>query len=380
MVTIYKYYYIYPAEWSKNQYEGQYFNHYPMPGKNCVKNLIFIALAAVTCISCKSTELVYINVLKPAPVTIPAYVKTPGVVNRTTVAAQNKAVDAVDKIFSLEGAQLDKEGAQSSVSGLSDELLKNNRFNDVKTLGELNLTTTAPGLFSAPLSWETVDKICRDNHVDALFSLELFDTDSKISYAAKPVSLKTPLGNVPGIEHQASMLTTVKTGWRIYDPASRNVLDEFPVARDITFSGRGINPAAAAGALLNRKEAVKQVSTEAGQNYAMRLIPYRIRVTRDYYVKGTDNFRTARRKAQTGNWDGAAAIWKKETTNANSTVAGRACYNMAIICEINGELELGINWAKKAYEEYNNKLALNYIRILKNRQANDELLKQQQTE
>jgi hypothetical protein len=112
----------------------------------------------------------------------------------------------------------------------------------------------------------------------------------------------------------------------------------------------------------------------------MRLIPYRIRVTRDYYVKGTDNFRTARRKAQTGNWDGAAAIWKKETTNANSTVAGRACYNMAIICEINGELELGINWAKKAYEEYNNKLALNYIRILKNRQANDELLKQQQTE
>jgi hypothetical protein len=351
-----------------------------MPTKNCVKNLIFIALAATACISCKSTELVYINVLKPAPVTIPAYVKTPGVVNRTTVASQNKAVDAVDKVFSLEGAQLDKEGAQSSVSGLSDELLKNNRFNDVKTLGELGLTTNAPGLFSAPLSWETVDKICRDNHVDALFSLELFDTDSKISYAAKPVSLKTPLGNVPGIEHQASMLTTVKTGWRIYDPASRNILDEFPVARDITFSGRGINPAAAAGALLNRKEAVKQVGAEAGQNYAMRLIPYRIRVTRDYYVKGSDNFRTARRKAQTGNWDGAAAIWKKETTNPDATVAGRACYNMAIICEINGELELAIKWSQKAYEEYNNRLALNYIRILKNRQANNELLKQQQTE
>jgi hypothetical protein len=345
-----------------------------------MKNLVFIALAAVTCISCKSTELVYINVLKPAPVTLPAYVKTPGVVNRTTVSAQHQAVDAVDKIFSLEGVQLDREGAQSSVSGLTDELLKNNRFNDVKALGELDLSSNAPGLFSAPLSWETVDKICREHRVDALFSLELFDTDSKISYAATPVSLKTPLGNVPGIEHQASMLTTVKTGWRIYDPASRNILDEFPVARDITFSGRGINPAAAASALLNRKEAVKQVSTAAGQNYAMRLIPYRIRVTRDYYVKGTDNFRTARRKAQTGNWDGAAAIWKKETTNPNSTVAGRACYNMAIICEINGELDLAIKWSQKAYEEYSNRLALNYIRILKNRQASNELLKQQQTE
>lgn len=351
-----------------------------MPVKTYLKSLTFIALTAVTCVSCKSTELVYINVLKPAPVTIPAHVKSPGVINRTTITPQYKAVDVVDKIFSLEGAQLDKEGAQNSVSGLTDELLKNNRFSDVKALGELDLTTNAPGLFSAPLSWEIVDKICREHHVDALFSLELFDTDSKISYTTAPVSLKTPVGNVPGVEHRASMLTTVKTGWRIYDPASRNILDEFPVARDLTFSSRGINPAVAAGALINRKEAVKEVSVQAGQNYAMRIIPYRTRVIRDYYVKGTDNFRTARRKAQTGNWDGAAELWKKETSNPNSTVAGRACYNMAIICEINGELDLAIKWSQKAYEEYSNRLALNYIRLLKNRQAGNELLKEQQAE
>ncbi|MFB6456943.1 DUF6340 family protein [Chitinophaga sp. Hz27] len=351
-----------------------------MPTKTCLKSLLLVPAAAFIFTSCKTTELVYIKVLEPAPVTIPPYVKSAGVVNRTTITAQNKAVDVVDKIFSLEGAQLDKEGAKSSVSGLAEELLKNNRFNEVKELGELDLTTTAPGLFSAPLSWETVDKICRDNHVDALFSLELFDTDSKVSYAATPVTLKTPLGNVPGLEHHASMLTNVKTGWRIYDPASRNILDEFPVARNITFAGRGINPAAAAAALLNRKEAVKQVSAQVGQQYAMRIIPYRTRVIRDYYVKGTDNFRTARRKAQTGNWDGAAEIWKKETTNPSHTVAGRACYNMAIICEINGELDLAIKWSQKSYEEYNNRLALKYINMLKNRQAGNELLKQQQAE
>ncbi|RBL89420.1 DUF6340 family protein [Chitinophaga flava] len=351
-----------------------------MPTKTCLQKLLFITLITITCISCKSTELVHISVLQPAPVTIPAYVKSPGVVNRTTVNSKNKALDIVDKIFSLEGAQLDKEGAQSSVNGLTDELRRNSRFSDVKELGELDLTTNAPGLFSAPLSWETVDKICREHHVDALFSLELFDTDSKINYAATPVSLKTPLGNVPGIEHRASMLTSVKTGWRIYDPASRNILDEFPLTRDLTFSGKGINPVAAAGALINRKEAVKEVSVQAGQYYGMRIIPYRTRVTRDYYVKGTDNFRTARRKAQTGNWNGAAELWKKETTNPNNTVAGRACYNMAIICEINGELDLAIKWSQKAYEEYNNRLALNYIRLLKNRQVRNELLKQQQVE
>ena len=39
-----------------------------------------------------------------------------------------------------------------------------------------------------------------------------FDTDSKINYAINQVTLKTPLGNVPGVEHQANMQTLVKTG------------------------------------------------------------------------------------------------------------------------------------------------------------------------
>ena len=42
---------------------------------------------------------------------------------------------------------------------------------------------------------------------------------------------------------------------------------------------------------------------------------------------------------------------------------------MAIISEINGELDIAIEWAQKSYENYNNKLALQYLRILKNRKA-----------
>ena len=91
---------------------------------------------------------------------------------------------------------------------------------------------------------------------------------------------------------------------------------------------------------------------KAGRDYALRIIPYWLRVSRDYYVRGTDNFRMARRKAQTGNWDEAAAIWEKETANSNDKVAGRACYNMAIINEINGDLKGAMQWAQKAYENY----------------------------
>jgi len=343
-----------------------------------MKNPILWALACLALGSCSSTRLVYISVLEPAPVSMPSYIKHVGVVNRSQSARSTNVVDVIDKVVSLEGAKLDKEGAQASVTGLTDELMKNERFTEVKALTNTDVRSTLPGQFSAPLPWETVEKICRDNGADALFVLELFDTDTKISYAANATTISTPLGKVPAIEHQANMNTLVKTGWRIYDPAGKHILDEFPIAQNLNFSAKGINPTVAAAALLDRKEAVKQVSNQAAHAYATRIIPYWIRVSRDYYVKGTANFEMARRKSLTGNWKEAGELWERETTNPSTKLAGRACYNMAIICEINGELDKAIGWAQKAYENYGNRLALQYVRILQNRQNRNEVLEYQQ--
>lgn len=343
-----------------------------------MKKLFPFVLITFSMYACRSTNLVYISVLQPSPVTISANIKNVGIVNRSIVKDKNRTLDIVDKVLSMEGDSLDRQVAQEGITGLADELIKNNRFTSVVALNSIELKTDVPGQFSAPLGWDEVDKICTDKKVNALFVLELFDTDSKVSYAAVPVSISTPLGKIPGIEHHANMLTTVKTGWRIYDPAQREILDEYAFTRDITLSGRGINPVAAAAAILNRKQALKDVSNKAGHAYALRLIPYWIRVSRDYYVKGTENFKIGKRKAQTGNWDGAAEVWKKETTSASSKIAGRACYNMAIICEINGELDKAIEWAQKAYENHNNRLALSYVNILKHRKDKDNELKYQQ--
>ncbi len=345
-----------------------------------MRNLLFlIAIAAAFC-SCSSTNLVFISVLQPAPVTLPPSAKTAAVVDRSQASKQSKIIDVADKVFSLEGANLDKDGAHESINGLSNELMKNNRFIEVKSLTGVDLRTNTPGMFPAPLSWDTIARICRDNNTDLLFSLELFDTDSKISYTTNPVTINTPLGKIPGLEHQANMQTLVKTGWRIYDPTGRNILDEFIITRRLNFSGKGINPLVAMAALIDRKEAVKEVGNNAGQAYAARIIPYWIRVSREYYIRGTGNFTVATRKSQTGNWNGAAELWQQETTSPSRKIAGRACYNMAIISEINGDLDKAIQWAQKAYENNNNRLALEYIRLLKNRQYNNSVLQNQQAE
>jgi tetratricopeptide (TPR) repeat protein len=343
-----------------------------------MKQLCSILLVSISLYSCSSTNHVFISVQQPAPVTLPQGIKDVGIVNRSIVTDKNKALDVIDKVLTVEGDSLDAQASQASIKGLADELTKNNRFTSIKALNSIDLRTNVPGQFQAPLSWDIVQKICHDKGVDVLFSLELFDTDSKVSYAAVPVTIKSPLGNLPGIEHHANMLTTVKTGWRIYDPVQKLILDEYPINREINLSGKGINPVAALGAIINRKEAVNDVSRKAGQDYAYRLIPYWIRVTRDYYVKGDDNFTIAKRKAQTGNWNGAAELWEQETKSSSRKVAGRAYYNMAIISEINGQLDQAIEWAQKSYENYGNKLALQYVNILKHRKESSSLLNYQQ--
>jgi hypothetical protein len=341
-----------------------------------MKKSLFIVSIVIMFLSCKTNEL-YLNVVEPAPVTLPSNIKNVGVINRSKPNDATQKIDNIDKALTLEGVNLDKDGAQESIKGLTDELLNNNRFTEVKALDDIDFRTSSLVAFPAPLSWDIVTQICKETTTDALFSLEKFDTDTRVNYSSRKVDIKTPLGAVPGLEHRIDVETIVKTGWRIYDPLSRQVLDEYTYQESIISTGRGINPLLAAAALTGRKEAVNEVSNKAGHGYAFRIIPYQLRVTREYYVKGTNNFKIARRKAQMGKWDEAGELWKRDTENNKMKIAGRAAYNMAILSEINGDLDSALQWAQKAYEDYNNKLAPEYVRILENRKYKTEVLKNQ---
>lgn len=338
--------------------------------------LIFILLSALLLSGC-ATNLVYMSVQEPAPVTMPQHIKKVGIINRSYTDKAD-VINNVDQVLSLEFKNLDREGSDACVDGLTAELKKNTRFETVKKL-PVEMKSPGAGVFPAQITWDEAGKICKNHGVDALYILEMFDTDTKVSYATHNTTVKTPLGDVPAIEHEATMVTFIHSGWRIYDIQNKVIVDEFKMTRDVSFSGRGINPVAAANALLGRKEAVKQVALKNGEEYAQSILSYWIRVNRDYYVKGSPNMKMAKRRAQTGNWDGAAELWLKDTTHPKFKTAGRAHYNMAIINEINGNLDEAIRWAQKSYEDYGNKLALNYVNILKNRKAKaNELQRQNQ--
>lgn len=339
-----------------------------------LKPIVSLLLCMLFLLGCSSTNNLTMSVTEPAPVYIPNHIKRVGLLNRSE-STKNKALNDIDKILSAEGLNLDKEGAQNIILGIIDEFEKNQTFEDIKSVESEKVENPGLGVFPSALPWNTINSICQENNLDALIVLSFYDTDAAIKYNVQTINKVNALGiKIPVIEHMASVKTNIMAGFRIYDNHNKTILDEVVNNDWSTTVGKGINPVKAAEAIIGRKEAVLQISNNIGHWYALRAYPFKIRVTRQYYVKGTDNFEIAMRRAQTGNWDGAAQLWEIETRNSNSKIAGRANYNMAIINEINGDLHSAINWASKAYTDYKDKNALRYLRILESRiQKNDML-------
>ncbi|HXB92413.1 MAG TPA: DUF6340 family protein [Puia sp.] len=315
------------------------------------------------CYSCSSTNLMSLSVTKPAPVSLPPNAKSAAVVNRTRAADDSRTVDAIHRTLALETRELQAAGSGASVTGLTDALIRSNRFASIKPLNNLDLRSFGAGVFPVSMSWDSVEKICKENQVDVLFSLELFDAESKVNV------------NVASLGQGASVNTQVRTGWRIYDPSTRSILDQFVINRGLNFQGGSLLNTGSA--LLGHKEDVIKAGNRAGEDYASRIIPYSLRVSRYYYVRGDGSFSVAQRMAQSGDWDAAGNIWSQATKSSSPKIAGRGCYNMAIISEINGDLNGALQWAKKAYEVYRTPYALNYVNILQQRQSNDAILKSQ---
>ncbi len=237
------------------------------------------------------------------------------------------------------------------------------------------------GVFPSALTWEQVDQVCNENALDALFILSFYDTDAHVDASVVPVNAGQIAGvKIPAVETSVKITTRVSSGWRIYDDQAHIIPDEFRISDVVVSEGRGLNPMKAVEAVQGRRQAVLNMSNTFGHIYARRVYPNNIRAGRIYYVRGTKNFKIAKRRAQTGNWNGAAELWKKELDNPKRKVAGRATYNMAIISEINGDLEGAADRASQSYTDYRNKKALRYLNVIKGRIAREEELKRQLSE
>jgi hypothetical protein len=341
--------------------------------------ILLLSLGSLFLPSC-STKSARLTVLQPARFTVPEHISKVAVVDRSKPS--NGWLNVLEGVLTGEAIGQDRRSREEAVSGLIEGLRNTPRFEVIRTGIEMTGSRAGANL-PAPLSWSEVERICQLHQADAVVTIESFDTNTGVTTKRRENTQKDKNGKqITTIDYRSEMRTAVTMGWRMYDPRSKNILDEFTTDDFLLSDATGDTEQAAVRQLPAPVTISRRVAFIGGQHYGMRIAPTYVSIQRQYYVKAKGakaSMQKAGRYAETGSWEKAAELWKilYEKYKEEDKIAGRAAYNMAVAAEMKGNLVLALDWAKKSWELHRNKKARQYVFALQMRLEDQEQVSRQ---
>lgn len=97
------------------------------------------------------------------------------------------------------------------------------------------------------------------------------------------------------------------------------------------------------------KHVVDNSSKFFGKAFGSKMIPSWIQVERMFYTSNNHEMMEAEKYARDNQWRSAAEIWSKKTKNKNEMIAAKATYNMALACEMEGQMDAAIDWLVQSF-------------------------------
>ncbi len=319
------------------------------------------------------------QILKPATLSIPKDIKQVGIVNRSLPAKGQGFNNFLEGFVTGESVGADREGSQESMRGLAAGLNANPRFTAVLIEG-VDLRGTGTAVWPEFLDWGEVNNLCERFRVDAIVALETFDSDISLREGSREVERTINKKKVMVTEYYGDLRLVVRSGWTIYNPDDQRIVDRNAFTDEMEWNETGDSPKNVISKFPSKRRAINESGNYSGRQYAMRISPTWMTESRSYFRKANDEFKEASKYVKQDNWNEAIAIWKRYTTNADPVIAGRANYNMALASEVEGNLSLALEWANRAWKEFEVKKARNYIQLLESRMRQQEMLNKQMEE
>jgi hypothetical protein len=294
-------------------------------------------------------------------------------------------LNVIEGILTGEMPSDDREAAHEAMMTLKNTLANSPRFN-VKILPDRMEGNSMGANFPPALSWNVVDQLCVNNQADIVVCLEVFDSNFLVTNGTRVKKKTTGEGankkEIEYTEYYAQGLGKVKMGIRTYYPKDRSIVDEQMLDQNNTWEGAGATPMDALRLLISKSNANKYLASNVGEDYAYKISPMPVRLSREFYGKAKHAPEVAggSRFADVAKWDEAVNEWKKGLLKAEGKDAGILSYNIAVGYEVLGEYGTALTWAQDAYTKYGNKNARDYTKILQRRINEERLLKRQMNE
>ena len=309
---------------------------------NSRRNTLFICGLVILTWSCTSTQRfseMQLDILRPAKLDIPETQKNVGIIYRNAIAFEDvtgflKYFDHADnptEIFS------ENPVAYHYLEIFTEELAESERFDKIEYLPAIEQENQMPD--SSLITYLTPDEIRKYEylypHVDVFLFADFISSNHQKFYFDVLQFLvlevyTTTLWQLAGILNDSLIYRYTKTdtlAWEDLAYSPHDIPVNFPSVEQAMIEGAGIS----------------------ALGFARLFHPYWETVNRMMYLSGNYEMKMAQKFAKNNKWEEASAIWEKYTNNKNKNIAAKAMFNMALGCEVSGEIDKALDWVIKSY-------------------------------
>ena len=331
---------------------------------SCVQGMLFVFLVSAL-YSCTSLKNIGIEVAVSPEYPIAEDIQSLVLLNRSmTNKFVNNRVDSLEKILinnkmGMDTVFQDSIAADTVIQTAARLLFESGRF-DVVVPKERNIVRTDTEEIVKPLDIGFINGICTDFKVDAVLILENFAERLNTKYY-----LKTNEDTYYGAnEYNAATDIAYKSEWRLYRPHELQPVIRFQLEDSIFWNANSISLEDLYSQMPRTKEALIGGGIAAGLKMSDYISPSWINQTRYYYMTGKKEIDATVPLIKNNKWEEAAAIWAKYATVNSKIIRSKVEFNLALAAEMNGNIELAIEWGLKSFKTRYTKNIEIYLKTL----------------
>ena len=347
-------------------------------------------LAGILVVSCKSNfVLLTIENVRPASDELPADIQSITLMNRSMNSQfDNYQEDSLQvyfyrKNYQLSKIVLDSTAADTTIRALAELLFESGRYDVVVPLernlrrepadavNNWNLSETEQQL-AGDLSYELIPdtlnssivaKICESYDTDALMVLERFSTKVLADYSTEKY-----LNATTGVNYSyyASLDLRYDALFRIYQPGKTALVKEIDLTDTIYWESADYSQERLFGKLPSIKQALISAGIRIALEVDSKLSPTWIPEKRGYFLFNPKNDK-GQEFMNERLYEEAERYWAELAHSTNKKIRSKAEYNLALISELNGDLNGAIDWGLKSFYSYYRKQTETYLKKLQNR-------------
>jgi hypothetical protein len=166
-----------------------------------------------------------------------------------------------------------------------------------------------------------------------------------------------------------------ETSWSVHFPEA-NQKSQFSFKDTVYWESESYSREKSIKSLPNRRNALIDGAMISGEKAVRKFIPYWEKVDRYFFNSDNKTFKAGIDSVYVKNWQGAINQWESLLqSNHNNYYKAKICHNIAVACEIKGEVKKAYEYSGKALQFMMKSMVSDYKKILTIAEYNDELRK-----